>query len=237
MTEMDVQINCNSDVRTAMLSSALFNQLSTKQIDKMIGVARVIKCKEKEDLLRQGQPAVDFFLVASGELKLALTSRLGQEKILHILQPGDTFAEALMFLKKPFYPATATALMPSCVLAFPNKLYKSMLGESPDACFGILGQYSLRIRNLISEIEALTTHNATYRVVRYLLNEIPRSELGSSAVTLRTPKHAIASRLSITPETLSRILSKLKSEGAIEISEKRVKLRDVDKMRKFVDES
>ena len=237
MTETNPKLNHDLDVRTIMLNCALFNQLSNEQINAMVDAVRVIECKEKEYLLRQGQAATEFFLVVNGELKLALTSRLGQEKILHILKPGDSFAEALMFLQKPNYPATATALSSSCVLAFPNKLYKSLLGKSPDACFGILGQYSHRIRNLVSEIEALTTHNATYRVVRYLLTEIPRSELGSPSVMLRTPKHAIASRLSITPETLSRILSKLKSDGVIEISEKRVKLCDVERMQKFIDES
>ena len=113
-------------------------------------------------------------------------------------------------------------------------MYKTLLAQSPDACFGILGEYSQRIRNLVGEIESLTTHNATFRVVRFLLKEIPENQSTATSVQLSTPKHAIASRLSITPETLSRILAKLKNQGVIHVTEKRLVLNDISWMRDFI---
>lgn len=233
----NIRTKKDSGILKLMEHCALFRSLTEDQVKALMSEARLIERKEKEIFLQQGQTAKEFFLVISGELKLALTSRTGQEKVLHLLRPGDTFAEALMFLEKPKYPATATALSPCKVMAFPNELYRAIIAISPDACFGMLGEYSMRIRQLVSEIEFLTTHNATFRVIRYLLNEIPRSYLGATSVELRTPKHAIASRLSITPETLSRILAKLRRDGIIEISEKHVTLHDTDWMRKFVSDA
>lgn len=45
------------------------------------------------------------------------------------------------------------------------------------------------------------------------------------------------SRLAITPETLSRILSKLKRDGIIQVSDKQVTLLDIGWLRKFVTEA
>lgn len=224
-------------IRKQILACSLFSHLPDASMDSFLKSTRIEVLSEKQQMFTQGQAADEFFLVIKGELKLAITSSMGQEKILHILQAGDTFAEALMFLEKPKYPATVTAIVESVVIAFPNRIYKSILIDSPAACFGILGEYSHRIRGLISDIEALTTQNATFRVVRYLLKEIPQNQLGATSIELSTPKNAIASRLSVTPETLSRILSKLKREGAIEVTDKRVTLKNIDWMRDFLDKS
>lgn len=226
-----------AEIQAKVLQCALFSHLPEKHLNKLLKNTRVISLQEKEKMFLQGQAANEFFLVVSGELKLALTSSMGQEKILHILKPGHTFAEALMFLEKPKYPASTTAITECVVLAFQNNFYKSILTSSPDACFGIMGEYSHRILSLISEIESLTTQNATFRVVRYLLQEIPSNQIGSTSIELQTPKHAIASRLSVTPETLSRILAKLKKQGAIDVSDKRVVIKNIDRMRKLLDQA
>jgi CRP-like cAMP-binding protein len=74
-------------------------------------------------------------------------------------------------------------------------------------------------------------------VVQYLLKEIPSNQISATSVKLRAPKNVIAARLAITPETLSRILSKLKRDSIIEVSDKQVILHDIDWMRKFVSDA
>ena len=67
-----------------------------------------------------------------------------------------------------------------------------------------MAQMSRRLHWQIAEIDRLTLHNAAFRVIAYLLDQVPSTDLDSSVIHLDTPKHVIASRLSITPETLSR---------------------------------
>jgi CRP-like cAMP-binding protein len=92
---------------------------------------------------------------------------------------------------------------------------------------------SRRLHWYIAEIDRLTLHGATFRVVCYLLDQVPSTHLGSSKIRLATPKHAIASRLSITPETLSRSFSKLSRDGLIEVHDDAITLSDVGKLRQF----
>ncbi|MCP3951420.1 MAG: Crp/Fnr family transcriptional regulator [Desulfobacterales bacterium] len=224
----------NNKARNVVLECPLFNQFSTEKVDSILGCSRLVDLAEGEFLVQQGDPANEFFLVLSGELKLATSSSTGQEKILHIIHPGQTFAEVLMFLGKPRYPASVEALVKTRLIGFSSDSYKSVLAESIDACFGLLGEFALRNRQLVGEIEALTLYNATFRVVQYLLKEIPSNQHDATSVKLRAPKNVIASRLAITPETLSRILSKLKRDGIIQVSDKQVTLQNIDWMRKFV---
>lgn len=224
-------------IRELVCDCGLFNRLPADKVDEIMASSRLVDIKEGDMLTQQGQPATEFFLVLSGELKLATTSSMGQEKTLHIIHAGQTFAEVLMFLERPHYPAGITALANSHLLAFPNHVYMSVLRNSTEACFSLLGEYAMRNRGLVGEIEALTLYNASFRVIQYLLKEIPSHQISAMSVQLRAPKNVIASRLAITPETLSRILSKLKRDGIIAVSDKQITLLDLEWMRKFIAQS
>jgi CRP-like cAMP-binding protein len=228
------KLSTNKPAQDAVRECALFLQFPARKVDYILQRSRLIDLEEGDFLVQQGDPAKEFFLVLKGELKLAMSSSSGQENILHIIHPGQTFAEVLMFLGKPQFPASVEALAESQVMGFSSDLYKSLLSESVDACFGLLGEFALRNRQLVGEIEALTLYNATFRVVQYLLKEIPSNQNSATSVKLRARKNVIALRLAITPETLSRILSKLKRDGIIQVSDKEVTLQNIDWMRKFV---
>ena len=117
----------------AVHKCALFLQFPAEKVDHILSRSRLIDLEEGEFLVQQGDPATEFYLVLKGELKLATSSSVGQEKILHIIHPGQTFAEVLMFLGKPKFPASVEALIASQVLGFSSDLYKSF-AERIDRC-------------------------------------------------------------------------------------------------------
>jgi len=128
---------------------------------------------------------------------------------------------------------TATALLVSRVLCFDTSTYAGILRQSTDACFAVMAQMSRRLHWQIAEIDRLTLHSATFRVVAYLLDQVPSTDFGASRVQLNTPKHVIASRLSMTPETLSRTFSKLCRDGLMEVDDNGLVLKDVGRLRHF----
>jgi CRP-like cAMP-binding protein len=151
------------------------------------------------------------------------------------MRPGETFAEAVMFMgAQGRYPVNAEAINESRLYAFEQKAFLNLLRESSDATFGLLGSMSRRLHMLVNQIESLTLQNATYRLVAYLLEEIPRDVRTSPEVQLTTPKGVIASRLAIQPETLSRILAKLRQGGLIEVHGNHITIRDVQALREIV---
>ena len=64
-------------------------------------------------------------------------------------------------------------------------------------------------------------------------DQVPSTHLTTSEIQLDTPKHVIASRLSITPETLSRTFAKLSREGYIDIIDNTIRLNDIERLRNY----
>lgn len=221
------------DLLPLLQHSLLFADFTPGQLSTVLAQTRVMELTENQVLFRQRQPADEFFMLDRGQIKLARISAGGHEKIIDLISPGNTFAEAIVFAGQPVYPVTASAISDCRVLCFDSKTYTSILHESTDACFAIMAQMSRRLHWYIAELDRLTLHDAVFRVVCYLLDQVPSTHLGSSEIKLSTPKHVIASRLSVTPETLSRSLLRLRRDGLIEVREESVVLHDVGKLRQF----
>ncbi len=222
-------------IKKVALECFLINQLPSSQIEVLLNASSVIDVKENQILTKENQTADAFYLVLCGEFKVAKVSPKGIEKILHIIQPRETFATVLMFLENPVCPVTITALMDSKVLAIPSKLYKSMLAKSPEACFRLLADFAQRNRQLIDEIESVSLKNANYRVIDFLVKQSTTSADGKTTIKLRISKQTIAARLSIKPETLSRILTKLKKDSVIEQNEKCITINELKWMQTYLE--
>jgi len=87
----------------------LFAGLSPPQLQRLLGSASVEEADAGQLLFDRGQPAMHFYVVVEGQVNLVLYSKTGEEKIVDILGPGQSFAEAVMFMAGPVYPVSAMA--------------------------------------------------------------------------------------------------------------------------------
>ena len=220
---------------TQVRKSPLFADLSDAQVASVIAAARVVTLQDGQRLFELGQPVTDFFILGAGQIKLTRISADGNEKVIDIIAPGQSFAEAAMFLHHAGYPVNAQAVAESRVLCFAKQPYLALLHDSVDACFALLGRLSQRLHWQVMEIDRLTLHSATYRLVNYLLEQLPEQRSNYTEVRLKVPKHVIASRLSIKPETLSRILHRLADHGLIRVESSHIALTDVDRVREYAE--
>lgn len=206
----------------------LFSTLTDEQLQEVQDIARKVQLNEGEVLFECGDTATRFFLVISGQIKLSRLSLEGNEKVIGIVQPGNTFAEALMFLEHPAYPVAASAIKESTLLAFDTQRFQQMLRGSVETCFRMMGDMSQRLRSLIKEIDDLTLQSATNRVANLLLDH--HLMAGSNAFSLESPKGILASRLSVKPETFSRILHNLSDQGVIKVKGNQITILDLEKL-------
>ena len=195
----------------------LFAGLSPQQMQRLLTASHVDDYEAGQVLFDRGQPAQYFFIVLDGQVNLVLYSKAGEEKIVDILGPGNSFAEAVMFMAAPGYPVSAVAAVRSQVVRFSSREYLAILRESPETCLRMLGHLSQRLHMRIREIEYLTLESATHRLVRLLEGRLPSGDTGPLQITLQESRQELASRLSMKPETLSRILRHLSDAGAIEV--------------------
>ncbi len=210
----------------------LFETLDPRQLRIVIDSTRVIRLADGERLFDHGQPARQFFHLRSGQLKLFRSSPSGGEKIIEIVQPKETFAQAVIFMEPSGgYPVSAEALLPSVLLGFDNEAMRGVLRESVDTCFRMLASMSRRLRQQVDEIERLTLHPAVSRLAGYLVAQASTEVPQPHGVHLTAPKNVIASRLGIQPETFSRVAARLMKDGLIRVRGQDVVLLDIEGLR------
>jgi CRP-like cAMP-binding protein len=211
----------------------LFSCLNEEQLAQVTHSMRVLKLQEGERLFDFGQNAERFFLVTKGHIKLFRLSAEGKEKVVQIAGPDRMFAIGVMFMERRYYPVSAMALESSEVCSFDSQTFLNLLRNSTDLCLTMLGEMSMHLHALINEIDQLALQNATFRIVSYLNSLLPDPDAERSVIDLSAPKKVIASRLSIKPETFSRILRGLASEGIITVDGRIIEVHDPRRLRKF----
>ncbi len=218
---------------TLLHRSPLFRSLEPNQFNALVDTARLYTLAEGEILFQQGQPLEEVFVNIQGFMKLFRLTPNGDEKVVDIITPGNSFAEAVLFMGGRQYPVHAVALKPAVVVGINAAQYEAILRSSVDLCFGMMGLMSRRMHWLLNEVDRLTLHNATYRLLNWMLENLQAGEM-QAHVVLDVPKHVVASRLSIKPETFSRILKRLTDQGLITVKENHIDLLDVSALERLV---
>jgi len=224
----------NSIVLDELHHIALFAALDEQQLKGIIKSAKNISLPPKSNLFEKGAPASHFYYVKSGQVKLFCLSADGDEKVIEVIYPSQTFAEAIIFMPKKVYPVSAETIKDSELYSFDMGQFRDLLDNSKDTCFRLLATMGRQLHGRVNDINNLTLHNATYRLVVYLLEQLPEGATELSSIHLSTTKIIIASRLSIQPETFSRILLRMSKQGLIEVHGNDITLLDVAGLRKLL---
>jgi len=231
------RIGLNDQIQGAMRRCILLQTLDDERFNEVVLFSHAKQLPENSTLFEQDSPLTDLYLLVSGGIKLQRLVPSGDEKVIDIIQPGQTFAEAALFLGSSKYPVTAVTLSPSIVVGFQAQPYMELLKSSNGLCISMMGKLSQRLHWMVNEVDRLTLHNATFRLVDYLLSQIPEDQSDDQQRTdlcLVAPKRVIASRLSIKPETLSRTLKDLEKQGLINLHGSQIELLDVEKLRQLI---
>lgn len=159
----------------------------------------------------EGEPAAGLWLIETGRVKIHKVNPQGEEHILHLLGPGNTFNEIAALDGGP-NPADATALTPVQLWLLPSAALHRLLQTDALLSYRIIGILAGRVRMLVGQIEDLALYSVTIRLARFLLKQLDDPALSGPGVT----RAAIAAHLATKPETVSRALRTLEQAEAIQ---------------------
>ncbi|AEH44001.1 transcriptional regulator, Crp/Fnr family [Thermodesulfatator indicus DSM 15286] len=200
-----------------------FKGLSDKYLEAVSRIAHVKKMRKGEFIFQEGDPARGFYIVYKGQVKIYKESPSGKEQIIHLFGPGEPFGEVPVFAGFDF-PAHAMALTNGELLYFSRQEFLDLIKKDPSLALNILGVLSQRLRQLVAMVEALALKEVSERLASYLLYR--HEQTGAEEFDLGMNKTQLASFLGTSPETLSRMFSKLQKLGLIESRGKQVKIID-----------
>lgn len=209
---------------------AIFRGLKSETVAHIVAPATATMLKSHELLFRQGEPATAFFIVISGLVKLFRLTPSGDETVIHVLQRGESFAEAVAFTGNR-YPATAEAVSDARIGRIPADHIVRCIRESPDIALAMIASTSQHLHHLVQQVEQLKAQSGVQRVAEFLASLAP-ARLGACEFVLPYDKILIAARLGLTPESLSRAFAKLRGIGVTIVSSQ-VAIEDIAKLRRI----
>ncbi len=185
----------------------LFNNLSKKDIEKLQEISIIKEYPKGSILFFEGDPAKHLILLTKGILQIYKTDHKGNRIVLHVFYPLNLIAEIANFEKIP-YPATAEFLTDGKVVMIDYDIFEKEFLKNPEISFTIVKSLTNKIRYLEHVITNDLVLSSTARVAKFIYEHEEEFR--------NLKKNEIASLLNITPETLSRIISKLKKLNILE---------------------
>lgn len=214
----------------------LFSDLSLAERERLAAGCQLRRLARGDMIFRVGEPCEEFHVTVTGQVKLFALSPAGQEKVIELVGPGRSFAEAIMFMGRP-YIINAQALTDTLLLSVGKAAVVHEIERDARFAMCMLSGISRRLHGLVRDVEAYSLHSGMQRVIGYLLRDHSAEDCVSGeviTVSLPVSKATIASRLSLTPEYFSRVLHELEATGLVSIDKRDIHIRDARRLAEAI---
>ncbi len=229
-----------ADITDAMRDHPFFGGASTEERERLIDLGQARTAASGTILFQRGDAYRGFYLLVEGGVHVYRLSPEGRMLVLHVIRPGESFAEVPLFETDAgdTYPATAETLTDSALFFFPADAFLSFVDAHPRSALHMLGQMAGRLRSAVRQLDAVSLQDVTERLARYLVEQVPTvpdNPPTVPTVELDIPKSVLAAELGTVPETLSRALRTLQDKDLIRTEDADIVLTDVRGLRHLVD--
>lgn len=191
-----------------------------------------ISAREGDILFWEGDPCAGLFVLLGGAVHLVKNGPDGQRNIMAALSPVAMFNEVAV-LDGGANPATAVAFQQSQLWWWQPEKINSLMVRFPQIALGLLPIMARHNRWLVAQYEDMCFLPVRGRTAKLLLeiSEQGQEEISRSMFTI----DVLSSRVSTSPEVVSRTLSLLAVEGLIEVNRRRIVVRDTTGLNRLVD--
>lgn len=219
----------------SVLSGArLFRGLSESDIEALLRCLepRVASYPRNECVAIEGEPLTSVGIVLCGTLTIYKENAAGNQVVLNVLRPGDTFGETAAFVSSPKWPATIRAESASGVLHLPpDRLIEQCQRLCPwhkALLKNLLGAVSERALLLNQKVTYLTIKSMRGKLSAYLLDLYKKT--GSRDLVLPLNRNQMADFLNVSRPSMSREMCRMRDEGIIDFHLSNVRILDPERL-------
>lgn len=194
------------DVATSIAACELFSQLPPQHRGTIAGICRIVTVQKNEPLFLEGRPGAAMYILATGAVQLVKTSPDGRDVVIRTVMPGGVFGEVVLF-ERDTYPVTAIALKKCTLYEIRRSDFRALLARE-EFRDGFLIHMARRLRYLADRILQLTASDVEERFLQFLQDQYGEKP----EYTIHISKKDLAAAIGTTPETLSRLVTRLRKE-------------------------
>ena len=209
-------------------SCPLFQNVGRENYGKMLRCfgARIYTVRKNTTIFHEGQHLSMVGIVLSGAVQVVQDDYLGNRSILSMASPGQLFCEGFACAGVDALPVSIIATADSQIMLIDCTHIMTM-------CHNACTFHNQMIRNMLisvaqsnlllsQKIEILSKRTTREKVMAYLLSE---SKLqGRSDFVIPYDRQELADYLGVERSAMSTVISKLKSEGFIDVDRRHFRL-------------
>jgi CRP-like cAMP-binding protein len=173
------------------------------------------------------------FCVNSGKIKLCTTGPDGKEQILRLVKGGDILGYRSI-VAGDRYHCSAIALEDCSICVIDRNYFLKLALEDPKMCQAVFKKISDDLKQAEEHIVSLSQKNVRERMAEALLFFKATYGFEEDGVTLslKLSREEIADFVGTSTESSIRLLSEFNADKIIELSGKKIKLINIDKLNK-----
>ncbi|MDF2547249.1 Crp/Fnr family transcriptional regulator [Anaerosolibacter sp.] len=215
----------------------IFSQLSDESLEKIAAITVEKKYRKGTIIFMEGDPGEAIFFIKSGKVKISKTSSDGRELILNIYGDGDVFAEVTIF-NDVQYPATSEVIEDAVVGMIMNKDLEELVKRDADLALQIIKILNKRLymsQMKLKQMALSDTYVRTAQMIIKLAHEHGIEKNNAIELKLELSRQELANMIGTARETVSRALGQFKKEGSIDISGKKIVVKNMEKLKTWID--
>jgi CRP-like cAMP-binding protein len=216
----------------------LFAGFSAADLDSILSEARSVRFAKNAPVFSQGEEAHSFFVLLHGHVRASKTTPAGEQIVVRYVATGETFGVAKAIgLQR--YPATATAVDDSVVLAWPSGSWPRLVEQFPALAANTLQTVGARLQETHTRVVEMSTQQVEQRIAHALLRLVKQSgRKVEHGVEIDFPisRQDIAQMTGTTLHTVSRTLSAWEGKGLVESSRQKIVVREPHKLFMLAEE-
>ena len=210
-----------------------FSGLSERQIEELRKIVVNRHFNKGQIIFSEGDNGNGFYVLVSGLVKIFKVSLEGKEHIMRVVGAGEPLGQVAVYAGRSF-PANAQSIAKSHLLFFSRTAFVEMITKNPSLAMNMLSVLSMRLREFTVHVENLALKEVPGRLAAYLIY-LADEEGGNDSFTLGISKGQLASLLSTSPETLSRILAQMVGKNLIEVIRRDITILDLGGLKELAE--
>lgn len=160
----------HADQRAVRLlaGTELFKSLAADDLAVCAARFRAARFAKGEMLFGRGDAGTHLYLVADGQVRLAIATSEGRELSFQIAVTGDLFGEIAVLDGSP-RSAEATALTPVTAYTLERDVFRELWSTYPAIASAVISFLCWRLRDASDRLEAIALYPMEVRLARFLL--------------------------------------------------------------------
>jgi CRP/FNR family transcriptional regulator len=223
-------------VITTLKSVPAFNGLSQEDARELLNTCETVFYKKGRTIFSEGMPGNEVYLIMDGTIKITATAPQGRTKVLGMLTNGDFLGEMAAIVTEK-RTATAYVHEDTTMIMIRRKDFLDFLKENNEVTMKVLRGLCEHVMEANEEIKNFTFHDQPGRLAQTLLAlhaKFPGKKGTPDLIDLKLTHQDLADMLGIARESITKIISTMKKDGAIDIQDHYVTITDKDKLESWI---